>query len=868
MAIANKFLYFSTKAAYTAAVGAQGGSLISGGSIVFVDQPYVAQVGEPGDSNYAAAIPAERFIETHGKKYYANQAADSIKAAIEALDVTDLTNSDSETRGVTITLNEVDGKVTSLAISDLAGAKLGAYTKGDSDAAIAVGDTIAAALAKLENQIAAEATARANADTAINDKIGTGFDSTNTVAKAISDEATARGNADTAIQDQIGTGFSSASGNTIAERVVAAEGAITTLKGNNTVTGSVDKKIKDAIDALDYTIESHTAGKAVTAVSETDGVIAVTEGNIKSDYVDYTPQVVTAAEGTEGQEGYKPAVYDTNKTNIQETTKEIYGKIRDLTSSFALTLIDANNNAATTVKADGTTYKLKQGTNVVAQFNIMKETFLDTNATGLVWFKTAPSTFSTTGNTEGESSPATYSTWTDAEKKAAKAYLKLVMRTDADGDPGTTGDTTVNAYIPAESLIATYTGATASDSVITVAVSDANVITATIGDGTVALAKLTTAAQNTLSSYKTTISTTVSGGDHITITKTAGNESNGTGDSYAITESNIADADDLTAEITARKAVDGQSGDTYTANSGTNYISNATSLNNADVLLDTQAKANADNISAEVTRAEGAETAIDAIVGLTKDANSETRTYTNTGNYIGKLTSPNTNTIKSDISALDTQAKANADAIGVLNGNDSTSGSVAKSIKDAIEGLDAEKASSNGAFVNVTVTEANGKVTAVSVAEGDADDIKISSSYAKATGTISAVAANDSIETAIEKIDGKLDNLNSASPFEYANSANKATKLKDSGLSAQHDSEVAVGKYNVSHTGNDDSAKTQFSVGIGTEGTGNAANGLEVRANGDIYINLSLPTGTNGALENNYILLQDLLENEINWYEG
>lgn len=66
---------------------------------------------------------------------------------------------------------------------------------------------------------------------------------------------------------------------------------------------------------------------------------------------------------------------------------------------------------------------------------------------------------------------------------------------------------------------------------------------------------------------------------------------------YTIHEDDIASASDLTDEITARKAVDGQSGQTYSANTGTNYISGATSLNNADVLLDAQVKLNADNIA-------------------------------------------------------------------------------------------------------------------------------------------------------------------------------------------------------------------------------------------------------------------------------
>ena len=58
----------------------------------------------------------------------------------------------------------------------------------------------------------------------------------------------------------------------------------------------------------------------------------------------------------------------------------------------------------------------------------------------------------------------------------------------------------------------------------------------------------------------------------------------------SVSESNIANAGDLTAEIEARKAVDGQSGQTYAANANVNYISDATSLNDADVKLDAALK--------------------------------------------------------------------------------------------------------------------------------------------------------------------------------------------------------------------------------------------------------------------------------------
>ena len=50
-------------------------------------------------------------------------------------------------------------------------------------------------------------------------------------------------------------------------------------------------------------------------------------------------------------------------------------------------------------------------------------------------------------------------------------------------------------------------------------------------------------------------------------------------------EATKAEKTDLDAEIAARKAVDGQNGDTYAANAGVPYIGNATSLNDADIKL-------------------------------------------------------------------------------------------------------------------------------------------------------------------------------------------------------------------------------------------------------------------------------------------
>ena len=61
-------------------------------------------------------------------------------------------------------------------------------------------------------------------------------------------------------------------------------------------------------------------------------------------------------------------------------------------------------------------------------------------------------------------------------------------------------------------------------------------------------------------------------------------------------EATKAEKTDLDAEIAARKDVDGQTGQTYAANTSANYISGATSLNDADIKLDIALKALDDDV--------------------------------------------------------------------------------------------------------------------------------------------------------------------------------------------------------------------------------------------------------------------------------
>jgi hypothetical protein len=103
--------------------------------------------------------------------------------------------------------------------------------------------------------------------------------------------------------------------------------------------------------------------------------------------------------------------------------------------------------------------------------------------------------------------------------------------------------------------------------------------------------------------------------------------------------SNASDVSDLQDEVNRIETGAGlDANGNYIANAGTNYIGAATSLNNADVLLDTQAKTNADNLATETANRTSADAAIQAELDATQTGAglSATGAYvTNTGtNYI------------------------------------------------------------------------------------------------------------------------------------------------------------------------------------------------------------------------------------------
>ena len=104
-----------------------------------------------------------------------------------------------------------------------------------------------------------------------------------------------------------------------------------------------------------------------------------------------------------------------------------------------------------------------------------------------------------------------------------------------------------------------------------------------------AIGKLENQIDNAKAAATTKVVEGTDAGNNMTIAS-ATSETDGSV-TYTVNLTDVASKAALDAEIAARKAVDGQNGDTYAANSNANYISEATSLNDADVKLDAAIKA-------------------------------------------------------------------------------------------------------------------------------------------------------------------------------------------------------------------------------------------------------------------------------------
>ena len=215
----------------------------------------------------------------------------------------------------------------------------------------------------------------------------------------------------------------------------------------------------------------------------------------------------------------------------------------------------------------------------------------------------------------------------------------------------------------------------------------------------------------------------------------------------------------------------------YSKNSAANYIADATSLNNADVKLDTQTKTNADNLAAEITNRgtavsteqtarEVADNALQNELDASQTgaglANDGSYSKNSTANYIADATSLNEADVK-----LDAQTKTNADNLATEITNRGTAVSAEQTAREVADNalqneLDASQTgaglANNGSYSKNSAANYIADATSLNNA-----DVKLDAQAKTNADNLAAEIANRGIavnaeQTARENADNTLQN--------------------------------------------------------------------------------------------------------------
>ena len=356
--------------------------------------------------------------------------------------------------------------------------------------------------------------------------------------------------------------------------VDALKKAVDALKGNPSTSTSGETSVEGAkrytdgkIAELDVT-DAAEENKYVSSVSETDGKITVSRTAIPIVGVTDTKEngkFVTSIK-LEGNIVKAERAQITSSQVSREATTSITG----VTVEAALKEVKDRSivSLSSTTPSDGTSvlkkYTLYQNREEIGEIDIPKDLVVTSGSV-------VKGTWSGNVFTEVESGKGT--------------ALKLVI-----------ANQTEPVYINTLDLVKDHVGGNG------ILISDTNEISIKIADGNegnflkldagglklegvdAAIKKSATVVEKKADDAHITVSSRTETDGHIV---------------YTIGSDNIASADSITAETATRKAIEGQSGNTYTANTGATYISGATSLNDADVKLDEAIK----NLSSSVGKA-------------------------------------------------------------------------------------------------------------------------------------------------------------------------------------------------------------------------------------------------------------------------
>lgn len=478
-----------------------------------------------------------------------------IATEIDAMDLP-VVSGDGE---VITAVSEKDGKVSAskTAIKDV---KLTGYAKNTTaTGAIASTDTVNEALSKLENKAAAITIT--NADGSIN--VTTGASGTDINVNIKSGEHVLAKDGNAGIYTNISLSSITPSS--------------TTVKKEYQLTATDGTKLGDTIKIYkDSSIVEIYLGTSGDSVDATTGVITKLDGD--KQYLNY---VYLDANGNYQITKVNISVFITEQefasgVTFDSTENKVKGVV-DSTSEK-----DSSNNSFLTVGADG--FKVN---------GIKGE--IDTKINALN---------ATVGSTDAESGKHVA---VQVVENAGKLTALTVTETDIASAQGLADEITARGNADTElsnrlgTNVTTVNTASAQLSALSGTSTDASGVTSVWGAKKYAQQY----ADEKVATVVDALGATVSGQTADGKVKVQVVQENGVLTAVTVTGTDIASDSALAAEIKARKDVDGQTGQTYAANTSSSYINNAISLNDADVKLAAALKAADDAMLTGVVAGDG-----------------------------------------------------------------------------------------------------------------------------------------------------------------------------------------------------------------------------------------------------------------------
>lgn len=288
------------------------------------------------------------------------------------------------------------------------------------------------------------------------------------------------------------------------------DSALDTLNGDASTSGSVAKAVKDGIDAIGTGTAQGESGKAIVSLTQTNGIVSAVAGNINAGNVNVSWP--TPAEGEDALSATADA---------QAALIEIFNKIKNNKEAGAVKVFNSSNEKVSQIKADGTTYTIKQGSDVVATVNIAADMVVNG---GSVITATADDASKDTNVVVGQK------------------YIKLTLANSED-----------ILYIPVNDLYKDHT-TEQNATKVQLNIDSNNVISGTIVAGSIEETDLTNALRTKINAAATTATAKTTG--HVTLTFTPASGS--TPANIEIAENDIASAQGLTNEVSRAQDAEGE----------------------------------------------------------------------------------------------------------------------------------------------------------------------------------------------------------------------------------------------------------------------------------------------------------------------